>query len=155
MPPLRKITLIQSGLFILSLFFVFQGLIHLFDHKKRGKDLETKLYNLDTIFENNNIPFFSLHFLHSSPIVCQLLILSFGLANLTSGCLILFFEERKKRNIFLQVLFITQMFKAFVIHNPVTSSTPEGNSKEWKDCILSFMIGVSLFMMAGYRTVKR
>ena len=83
--------------------------------------------------------------------ISKLIILLFGVTTLASGILILFFEDKKRRNTFLQILFILQLFNAFIIHNPFVEHL-DSQPRELKHFMLSIMIGFSLFMLAGYRT---
>ncbi len=81
----------------------------------------------------------------------RLIIFLYGVAAFVCGIGMLFFEEKRKRIVFLQVLFLVQLFDAFILHNPFVEHL-DSRSRETKHFLLSLMIGFSLLMVAGYRT---
>lgn len=78
----------------------------------------------------------------------------YGALTLISGIGILFFDDKSKRNAFLQVLIVLQLIYAFFMHNPFFEQDI-ARSREFKHFMLSMMITFSLFMIMGYRTIWR
>ena len=111
--------------------------------------MDNKIYNMEACLQNNGYLLFYFSSFFSR--LTKLMILLFGLANLVCGILILFFEEKRKRNMFLQVLFLLQMLNAWVLHFPFVEHL-DNRGREMKHFMLSIMIAFSLVMLAGYRT---
>ena len=149
MPGIKKKSLIKAGLILLSLYFIFDGLQHIIDYHKRSQSFDTKLYNIEATMQNGGWLLFRFSSFWSR--FSKLIIFLYGLATLTSGIFILFFEEKKKRNVFLQVLVLLLIFDAFVLHNPFVEHL-DSRSRELKHFMLSTMIGFSLLMICGYRS---
>jgi hypothetical protein len=149
MPGIPKKYLMLTGVVLLSLYFVFDGLSHLSDFHKRTNAFDTKLYNIESYLLNSGVLLF--HFQGFFSRFSSLIILIYGLGTLISGVCMLFFDDKKKRNIFLQILVILLIFDAFIAHNPFVEQL-DSRPREFKHFMLSIMIAFSLFMVAGYRT---
>lgn len=148
MMKVSKKTLENSGLILLVVFFIFDGLQKLIDNKTEGEHFSQKIVNLEVYLNNNGLLLFRFgtFFAHYG----RYFIFLYGVIEFLSAIGLIFFEEREKRVKFIIVIVIMTVLDALVIHNPfIEHGKPLHH--ETKHCLLSLTIASSLLMVAGYR----
>ena len=100
MAGIKKKNLMQAGLILLTLYFLVEGLNHVMDWGNRAKAFNIKTYNLETYLYNNGLLFYRFHS-HFFKYFSDQIVLIYGVMTLFCGIGMLFFDEKKKRNIFL------------------------------------------------------
>ena len=154
----------RAGLTVLTLYFIYEGLNHTFNYHAKSRELDMKLYNIETHFETHYksiaFPFRSYLPLsdtydsseHASSYFSKLVILLYGIATLSLGCLVYFFDDKRKRSFYAQILIFFQIFDAFVLHLPfIEAKNFEHYSNELTSFTLTLVAGFSLIMVVGLR----
>ena len=165
-----KKMLYSGGVFMLSLYFVFQGLACIVANDVYAKEFDHKLVNLQSDLQNY-YPSYSAPFIQYLPlqspwgydpndaktisnptILSKLIIFGFGFAILTSTSLCYLYGDREKRVTYLQYLFLLQILDAFLVHIPfVEERESESYSRDMKRFWLTLSACSGIMMMLGFR----
>ncbi|CDW79951.1 px domain containing protein [Stylonychia lemnae] len=108
--------LYQGSLYLLSLYFIYEGLQNIFDNDIRTSRLNLKIYNTESYIYNNFSRSFK--FYEASLAFTNILLFLYGFLMLVSGCATAFFDDLETRDYFLRILIGLQIVEAFIIHNP-------------------------------------
>ena len=142
---IRKRDLMSGGFYLLSLYFIFEGLQYIFDNIKRANSLDVKLINIESYLESRSLLLF--HFQRNLENILRLFIVIFGLVLMLCGCAIVFFDDKKTRDQFLKFLLYAVFFEGFVIHNPIVENVDMRNQEfKWFgfDILLGFILLIAL-----------
>ena len=106
---LSKRKLYNSGLTLLTLFFICEGLSTMYLYEEEALNLDAKIHNVEATLNNN----FSHHlrFKHLLPFqrvaegsvgtpLARLIMFTYGLATLVSGSLLYWFDEKRLKTLF-------------------------------------------------------
>jgi hypothetical protein len=104
------------SIYLLALYFIFEGLNNLFDNWRRADSFDTKLYNLESNLYNRGMLLF--HFYRSLHPLTSTFLYLYGLAILLAGSAVAFFDEMNIRNAVLKFLIVAEVFEALIVHNP-------------------------------------
>ena len=160
MASFKKKTLYNSGLILLTLFFICEGLSTMYLYQEEAIHLDSKLHNMEADW-NNNYPSLSFRFKRILPFqniapgsvgtaLSRMVMFTYGLATLVLGCLAFWFDEKRLRSLFIQILIALQMFYAFVLHLPfVEDKGMDSYTEEMERFIQSLMISSGLLMVVG------
>eukprot|EP00347_Sterkiella_histriomuscorum_P019845 403340083 len=147
MVEIKKNSLRQSTIAFLALYFFFEGLTYLRDGQRRVQ-FDLKIYNTEAYLYNKGL--LLVHFSNFVQYLSPLIIPIYGLIVLLTSIGFVFFEDMKKRVIFIQILILMQLLDAFIVHNPIIENY-EMRSTECKYFMLDFLIIFTLVMIAGFR----
>ena len=143
-----KKSLENTGLILLVVYFIFDGLQKLIDNKTEGEYFSAKIVNIEVYLYNSGLLLFNFAGFFSA--YSRLLILLYGIIEFCAAVGLIFFEEREKRVRFIAIIVVMTIVDALVLHNPfVEHGKPLHH--ETKHCLLSLTIASSLLMVAGYR----
>eukprot|EP00347_Sterkiella_histriomuscorum_P004916 403358589 len=117
----------QVSIYLLSLYFIFEGLNNLFDNYRRSEQLDVKLYNLEGKLYNKGMLLFS--FYDSMRPIINTFLFIYGLGILIAGSGVAFFDEKPIRDSILKLLIVVEVFEALIIHNPFTENVEARHSE--------------------------
>ena len=158
----KRKNLFTAGLILITLYFIFEGLSNIVGFQDGALAFDRKLYNMEAHFINNYpsisfqfrsyLPLQTLRGEPSSTDLSKLVIILYGAAILVLGCLSFFYEDRKMRSLFVQLLFLLQIFDAMVLHQPLVEDRHlDTFGCEVTHCALTVAICFSLMMVVGQR----
>jgi hypothetical protein len=148
MVKVSKKSLENSGLILLVVYFIFDGLQKLMDNKTEGDFFARKIENLQVYLFNNGLLLFNFASVFTT--YARLWIVIYGLIEFVAAVGLIFFDEREKRVKFLTLITVFTILDAFVLHNPFIEHG-KNLHLETKHCLLSLTIASSLLMVAGFR----
>ncbi len=149
MAGVSKRLLKNASMLLLFMFFINHGLLDMLNKDyERSRAFETKIYNTEVYLMNKGLLLISFKNYFIS--ISSLLITTLGLAMCLSALGFLFFEQHKKRVLFIQILIVIMSIDAILLHNPFIENASMF-ATEIKHFLLDFLIIFSLFMVAGFR----
>ncbi len=148
MPGIRKSFLATAGITLLSLYFIFNGIETLTNSTANQTHFIRKMYNLEVYLDNHSLLLFKFYPLVRS--LSWLIIIALGLIQLVLGSLFLFFDDKHRRRIIVEVLVLQQVFQATIVHLPIVENS-ESFGTEMKHFLTNLMIAFGLVMVLGLR----
>ena len=149
-----------AGIFLLSVYFIFNGLNHIFNCDSKGLAIDAKISNTESYLTmrdinfklSNLIPGFQNQDNQAATYFSSIFSVIFGLVSISLGALFAFFDDRDKRDKFAQYLILLQIFDAFVLHFPFIEQ-PGMNTyhRELKHMTYSLGVTFGLIMALGMR----
>ena len=133
----------QISIYLLALYFIFEGLNNLFDNYRRAESFDNKLYNLQAYLYNRQLLIFE--FYEKMRSLTNTFLLIYGLAILIGGSAIAFFDEKHIRNNVLKLLIAAEIFESLIIHNPFIENQ-EGRHNELHWLVKNLAIVVCLVL---------
>ena len=116
MVKVSKKSLENSGLILLVVYFIFDGLQKIIDNKSEGNVFSIKISNLEVYLSNSGLLLFPFANLFTS--IPRIWIMLYGLIEFLAAVGLIFFEERTKRVKFITLIVIFTVLDALVLHNP-------------------------------------
>src|SRR5947209_2842194 len=110
-----KKSLENSGLIMLVIYFIFDGLQKLIDNRSEGENFSAKIVNIEVYLYNSGLLLFNFASFFSK--YSRLLILLYGLLEFIAAIGLIFFEEREKRVKFIAIIVVMTVLDALVLHN--------------------------------------
>lgn len=106
----------MTGIVLLSLLFMFDGLQKLIDPSHEQKKFNAKMYNTQAWLNNHNL--LLCKFEHCLKGFSKMIIKLVSVGEILGGSGMLFFEEREKRSVCAGTLVLASLFDAFALHLP-------------------------------------
>ncbi len=159
----KRKTQFNIGLTLLSMYYIYTGLSNIFNYQHHALALDQKLQNFESTLMANQwigssgfrrwLPFQGSEDSElATPLSCILVFL-FGALTLFSASSMYFFDDRDKRNQFVQILLLTAIFDILVLHQPfVEDRTLNNYSRDMKHVILSGGVACGLLTIMGTRS---
>lgn len=145
---LAKRTTYMMAVYLLSFFFLFSGLYNIVNRVEASNSLIITFGNMDAWLKNRGywsplVPIFTY-------LPAWLINLVFATMRIVGSIFIVFFEDKRRKDIAIFMLLATTVFSMF-LQNPLVVWTNHGfRTTQMRGFLNDLALTGSLFMLAGY-----